>query len=314
MATVAKRRFIRADGPDKVTGSGRYTADLTLTGMLHAKFKFAGVTHGRITRLDTSKAEALPGVLRRGRPTRTSPTCSTATSSRTATCSARSTSASRATSSPPSPRLTPEIAAAGDRSDRGRLRAAAGRQRPRGGARRRRAARARRLGRPTATPTAWCATATTPPTRRSSRATSSRACATPTSSSRAATWPTARHADADRAARDRRAVVGRPRHRSGPRRRCRSRPAAASWTRSSCPRARCASSCRILGGGFGGKCGFHYEAHIAVLARKSRAPGEARVHAPRGVHRSRQAPRGHDRRDRERREEGRHDHRAAAAS
>ena len=62
MATVAKRRFIRADGPDKVTGSGRYTADMTLTGMLHAKFKFAGVTHGRITRLDTSKAEALPGV------------------------------------------------------------------------------------------------------------------------------------------------------------------------------------------------------------------------------------------------------------
>ena len=62
MATVAKRRFIRADGPDKVTGSGRYTADLTLTGMLHAKFKFAGVSHGRIKRLDTSKAEALPGV------------------------------------------------------------------------------------------------------------------------------------------------------------------------------------------------------------------------------------------------------------
>ncbi len=62
MATVAKRRFIRADGPDKVTGSGRYTADMNLTGMLHAKFKFAGVTHGRITRLDTSKAEALPGV------------------------------------------------------------------------------------------------------------------------------------------------------------------------------------------------------------------------------------------------------------
>jgi CO/xanthine dehydrogenase Mo-binding subunit len=62
LATVAKRRFIRADGPDKVTGSGRYTADLNLTGMLHAKFKFAGVSHGRITRLDTAKAEALPGV------------------------------------------------------------------------------------------------------------------------------------------------------------------------------------------------------------------------------------------------------------
>ena len=34
MAIVTERRTIRADGPDKVTGSGRYTADLTLTGML----------------------------------------------------------------------------------------------------------------------------------------------------------------------------------------------------------------------------------------------------------------------------------------
>jgi len=54
---------IRADGPDKVTGSGRYTADLTLTGMLHAKLRFAGVPHGRVTPIDTTKAAALPGVL-----------------------------------------------------------------------------------------------------------------------------------------------------------------------------------------------------------------------------------------------------------
>ena len=27
-----------------------------------------------------------------------------------------------------------------------------------------------------------------------------------------------------------------------------------------------------LGGGFGGKCGFHYEAHIAALARAARRP------------------------------------------
>ncbi len=53
---------IRADGPDKVTGSGRYTADLTLTGMLHAKFRYAGVAHGRLTRVDTTRAAALPGV------------------------------------------------------------------------------------------------------------------------------------------------------------------------------------------------------------------------------------------------------------
>jgi len=62
MATVTQRRTIRADGPDKVTGTGRYAADLTLTGMLHAKLRYAGVPHGRITRLDTTRARALPGV------------------------------------------------------------------------------------------------------------------------------------------------------------------------------------------------------------------------------------------------------------
>ncbi len=62
MASVAERRTIRADGPEKVTGSGRYAADLTLTGMLHAKFRYADVAHGRITRLDTTRARALPGV------------------------------------------------------------------------------------------------------------------------------------------------------------------------------------------------------------------------------------------------------------
>lgn len=62
MSTTTAPRFVRADGPDKVTGSGRYTADLTLTGMLAAKFKYAGIAHGRITRLDTSAAKAIPGV------------------------------------------------------------------------------------------------------------------------------------------------------------------------------------------------------------------------------------------------------------
>ena len=56
------RRFVRADGPDKVTGSGRYTADLTLTGCLTAKFRYAEVSHARITRLDVSAARAMPGV------------------------------------------------------------------------------------------------------------------------------------------------------------------------------------------------------------------------------------------------------------
>lgn len=63
MTLTDQPRFVRADGPDKVTGSGRYTADLTLTGMLAAKFKYAGISSGRITKLDTSAAKALPGVL-----------------------------------------------------------------------------------------------------------------------------------------------------------------------------------------------------------------------------------------------------------
>ena len=61
--TPERPTFDRADGPDKVTGSGRYTADLTLTGMAHAAFRLAGISHGRITRLDTSTAAAMPGVL-----------------------------------------------------------------------------------------------------------------------------------------------------------------------------------------------------------------------------------------------------------
>ena len=58
-----KQRFVRADGPDKVTGSGRYTADLSLTGVLAAKFRYAGVSHGRIIRVDVSAARAIPGVM-----------------------------------------------------------------------------------------------------------------------------------------------------------------------------------------------------------------------------------------------------------
>ncbi len=62
MSTTSVPRFVRADGPDKVTGSGRYTADLTLTGTLVAKFKYAEVSHARIARLDVSAARAIPGV------------------------------------------------------------------------------------------------------------------------------------------------------------------------------------------------------------------------------------------------------------
>ena len=62
MAAADLPEFIRADGPAKVTGSGRYAADMTMTGQLVAKFKYAEISHARITRLDVSAARAIPGV------------------------------------------------------------------------------------------------------------------------------------------------------------------------------------------------------------------------------------------------------------
>ena len=62
MAITDLPEFVRADGPDKVTGSGRYTADMTFTGQLIAKFKYAEVASARVTKLDVSAARAIPGV------------------------------------------------------------------------------------------------------------------------------------------------------------------------------------------------------------------------------------------------------------
>ncbi len=56
-------RFVRADGVDKVSGTGRYAADMQLPGMLHAKFAYAGVAHAEILALDVTAARAVPGVL-----------------------------------------------------------------------------------------------------------------------------------------------------------------------------------------------------------------------------------------------------------
>jgi CO/xanthine dehydrogenase Mo-binding subunit len=62
MATVLGTRHIRADGLDKVTGVGRYAADVAATGVAHGRFRYADHPHARLTRVDTSKARALPGV------------------------------------------------------------------------------------------------------------------------------------------------------------------------------------------------------------------------------------------------------------
>ena len=63
MTVVEERRYIRGDGLPKVTGQARYAADLTMSGMLHAAFLYAGVPSARIRRLDTTRARALPGVM-----------------------------------------------------------------------------------------------------------------------------------------------------------------------------------------------------------------------------------------------------------
>jgi CO/xanthine dehydrogenase Mo-binding subunit len=55
--------YVRADGLEKVTGQARYTADLVLAGMLEGRFLLAGRPHARIRRIDTETARRLPGVL-----------------------------------------------------------------------------------------------------------------------------------------------------------------------------------------------------------------------------------------------------------
>ena len=60
---VVGSRPIRHDGADKVTGRALYGADFDTAGLLHGKILRSPHAHARIKSIDTSKAEALPGVL-----------------------------------------------------------------------------------------------------------------------------------------------------------------------------------------------------------------------------------------------------------
>src|SRR5271156_3077759 len=53
---------VRYDGPAKAMGTGKYTADVHLPGMLYGRMVDAAIPHGRIVSIDTSAAERLPGV------------------------------------------------------------------------------------------------------------------------------------------------------------------------------------------------------------------------------------------------------------
>jgi CO/xanthine dehydrogenase Mo-binding subunit len=52
----------RIDGVEKVAGSALYIADMVMPGMLYAKVKHSPHPRARIVRIDTSKAQSLPGV------------------------------------------------------------------------------------------------------------------------------------------------------------------------------------------------------------------------------------------------------------
>ena len=69
MTTVEERNYkvigtrpIRHDGADKVTGRAIYGIDYHMTGELYGKILRSPHAHARIVSIDTSKAEALPGV------------------------------------------------------------------------------------------------------------------------------------------------------------------------------------------------------------------------------------------------------------
>jgi CO/xanthine dehydrogenase Mo-binding subunit len=60
---VVGRDVARVDGVAKVTGRLKYSADLKIDGMLHAKVLRAAHPHARLLRVDTSAAEGAPGVV-----------------------------------------------------------------------------------------------------------------------------------------------------------------------------------------------------------------------------------------------------------
>ncbi|MDH5537196.1 MAG: molybdopterin-dependent oxidoreductase, partial [Betaproteobacteria bacterium] len=59
---IVGRNFPRVDAYERVTGTATYTRDIKLPGMLYARVLRSTVPHAMIRRIDTSKAEALPGV------------------------------------------------------------------------------------------------------------------------------------------------------------------------------------------------------------------------------------------------------------
>ena len=59
---IGRRGIRRYDGYEKASGKALFTRDIQIPGMLYAKVLSSPHAHARIVKMDTSKAEALPGV------------------------------------------------------------------------------------------------------------------------------------------------------------------------------------------------------------------------------------------------------------
>ncbi len=56
------KRISRLDGPDKTSGRAKYTYDVSRPGLLHGKIVRSPHAHSKVVTVDTSAAEAMPGV------------------------------------------------------------------------------------------------------------------------------------------------------------------------------------------------------------------------------------------------------------
>ena len=63
LMSVIGQSLPRIDAQAKVTGQARYPGDFYMEGMLHAKVVWSEHPHARVRRIDTSQAEAYPGVV-----------------------------------------------------------------------------------------------------------------------------------------------------------------------------------------------------------------------------------------------------------
>ena len=61
--TLLGKDFTPPDVTGKVTGKAKYAEDFKVDGMVYARMYTSPMAHGRVTRIDTSKAEAMDGVV-----------------------------------------------------------------------------------------------------------------------------------------------------------------------------------------------------------------------------------------------------------